>query len=175
MYIEIGSRQSGKTTRMIQNILYQITILKDVYILIISANFRFYHSIKNRLNNLANENDELKEKFKRSLIFTFLNEYNYYEQYMALSLIVNDNKCKVYCDEFLYADKAQEFLLDKLENVEGFKDRLYLTTSIDSSENCKEIFDKFVKLNGNEYTEIRSAYFNKIKESWKDVKFLENV
>ena len=174
MYIEIGSRRSGKTTRMNQNILYQITTLKDVRILIISANFRFYHSIKNRLNNLANENDELKEKFKRSLIFTVLNEDNYYEQYMALSLIVND-KCKVYCDEFLYADKAQEFILDKLENVKGFNDNLYLTSSIDSSENCKEIFDKFVKLNGNEYTEIRSAYFNKIKESWKDIKFLENV
>lgn len=159
MYLEISGRQTGKTTRMIQNILYQITILKDVRILIISANFRFQYSIKDRLNNLANENDELKEKFKRSLIFTILNEDNYYEQYMVLSLIINNNKYKVYCDEFLYTGKAQDFLLDKLENVKGFNDNLYLTTSLDYTLGKRiEMLDKFVKLNGNKYTEIKSIY-----------------
>ena len=179
MYIELSSRQSGKTTRMLQNILYQVTMIKDIKIIIISGNIAMQYHIEGQLKDLFNRSSELKEKFNKNFIFicfddAFIDVYR--QNYISLSLLLQSEKnYTVYCDEFLYAKNAHNFLLDKIENVDGFKDKLYLTASPDLNGKHKEIFDKFVELNGNEYTEIRPAYFNKIEESWKDVKFIGNV
>ena len=170
MYIEIGHRQSGKTTRIIQDILYNVISIKDIKIIVISGNMAMQYNIKNRLNDIFNRTEELREKFKKNFIFASFNEDpiifdTFKENYIALSIVLQTAKhYKVYCDEFIYAKGAHKFLIDKIENTPGFKDNLYLASSDDIvNGKHKEIFNKFAELNGNYYVKINTKYLINFK------------
>ena len=159
MYIEIGSRQSGKTARMVQNILYQVTMIKNIKIIIISGNMAMQYRIKERLRDLFDRTNELREIFNKNLVFaSFEKIYNEYidgHNELTLNILLRNTKnYMVYCDEFLYAKNAHNFLFDQIKYVEGFKDKLYLTASPDLNGKHKEIFKQFIELNNNEYINI---------------------
>ena len=139
MYLEISMRQSGKTTRLINQICADKDRF-DIQILFSFSNYHFYNS------RYLITNDNLKVC---TLYETLLN---------LLRTHYKIESVKLYVDEFAYIPEFYNNFNDLLKNYKDIIYDGYFTSTMSADINGAQVISKLIKLNENKYYAFNVVY-----------------
>ena len=141
MYLEISMRQSGKTTRLINQICADKDRF-DIQILFVFSNaYRF-----TILNRHLITNDNLKVCTSYEALLNLLRTYYKIES------------VKLYVDEFAYIPEFYNNFNDLLKNYKDIIYDGYFTSTMSADINGAQIISKLIKLNENKYFTFNVVY-----------------
>lgn len=139
MYLEISMRQSGKTTRLVNQICADKDRF-DIQILFSFSNYHFYNS------RYLITNDNLKVC---TLYETLLN---------LLKTYYKNESMKLYVDEFAYVPEFYNNFNDLLKNYKDIIYDGYFTSTMSADINGAQVISKLIKLNENKYYAFNVVY-----------------
>lgn len=139
MYLEISMRQSGKTTRLVNQICADKDRF-DIQILFTFSNYNFYNS------RYLITNDNLKVCTTYEALLNLLRTHYKIES------------VKLYVDEFAYIPEFYNNFNDLLKNYKDIINDGYFTSTMSADINGAQVISKLIKLNKNKYYSFNVVY-----------------
>lgn len=139
MYLEISMRQSGKTTRLVNQICADKDRF-DIQILFTFSNYNFYNS------RYLITNDNLKVCTTYEALLNLLRTHYKIES------------VKLYVDEFAYIPEFYNNFNDLLKNYKDIINDGYFTSTMSADINEAQVISKLIKLNKNKYYSFNVVY-----------------
>lgn len=140
MYLEISMRQSGKTTRLVNQICADKDRF-DIQILFSFSNYNFHN-----FNRYLITNDSLKVCTSYKTLLNLLRTHYKIES------------VKLYVDEFAYVPEFYNNFNDLLKNYKDIIYGGYFTSTMSADINGAQIISKLIKLNENKYYAFNVVY-----------------
>ncbi len=149
MYLEMSPRRTGKTHRLVNEVLRYFAENKDGKIIVFSPNEMMRLSLEEKLNkyNISPHN------------VIFINsEYDYNRflsplWYQEINLLINYNALKLVVDEFVYCKLFMEKYKEICENFPKLVDNGIYVSTYDDNSVC---YDLIRRNGGNYYTMCRN-------------------
>ena len=139
MYLEISMRQSGKTTRLVNQICADKDRF-DIQILFSFSNYNFYNS------RYLITNDNLKVCTTYEALLNLLRTHYKIES------------VKLYVDEFAYIPEFYNNFNDLLKSYKDIIYGGYFTSTMSADINGAQVISKLIKLNKNKYYSFNVVY-----------------
>lgn len=141
MYLEISMRQSGKTTRLINQICADKDRFDIQILFVFSTAYKF--TILNR-HLIANDNLKVCTSYEALL--------------NLLRIYYKNESVKLYVDEFAYIPEFYDNFNDLLKNYKDIINDGYFTSTMNADINGAQIISKLIKLNENKYYAFNVVY-----------------
>lgn len=141
MYLEISMRQSGKTTRLINQICADKDRFDIQILFVFSTAYKF-----TILNRHLITNDSLKVCTSYKTLLNLLRTHYKIES------------VKLYVDEFAYIPEFYDNFNDLLKNYKDIIYDGYFTSTMSADINGAQVISKLIKLNENKYYAFNVVY-----------------